>query len=753
MSGMIHVRLPDGSMIAVQSSDPKEAAAAARKYWVAQGHKLPATLPKAPPKSLLDRYKSFADKAGDFVGDFAGNAIDQVLPNWMDELYAAPRAAKALLTGKDAGEAFEDAQLRYKANQRSFEKEHPTAKTASTVTGILSSLMLPAGKVVKGGSLSSKALQAAKVGALYGAAAGAGEGEGLDLGRRSGNALASGAAGAVTGGALPLVSRGSRNLGHFAREHVPGVDTALRKTAEVGRNQAANLSDLLPPALRRRSAATAPATPSAVTQRAWRDALEAMDEGHIDAGPGIPGAVASPAAIAAEVGRRNEMGVPAMVGDVSPAMRNLTAKSSRGMGPGQTIVREALEARKATEGARVDRYVRDNLPTVPDPEAFVDDIKRQAKAAAGPLYAEAYGQPVYRSPAIQSIEQTPAFQEALPQAFRNIRNQIDDVTGKPKDPFAMGFRAMDADPNGLPPNVPHFRLPDGQFVTVGEGLSAEGYDQVIRAMRDAGVSAAERNPVTGRLEHNTNSVHINSLAGKLRDHLADQNAPYAQAVRQYGDDMAYSNAFRQGQGVGSLSGPEIAAQARALPEFALEPWATGAGTAIAEEASKYSARHPYGDVAGRVSAQLGDDAKQAALSEVTGNTGGVRNLQALLEFERQATANWKGIAKQGSSAQAGPAEGGVPMSFSGFKQALAGALSSAAGAATRKEYNGRLADVVTSKDPQTVDDIARVIRELAEARQNKSDRLHGRWLAGAGLYGRSVAPVDPVPEAQDEWGY
>lgn len=751
MSETIQVRLPDGSMVRVPTSDPQEAAAAARKYWAANGGKKKT---QSKPKGLWDRYKDWADKAGDFVGDFSGNAIDQVLPNWMDELYAAPRAAKALLKGEDAGQAFKDAQRRYKDNQKAFAKEHPTAKTASTATGVLASLALPAGKVMEGASLGSKALQSAKVGALYGAAAGAGEGEGLDLSRRSGNATSAAIPSAITGGLLPYAVHGSGNLGRLTREYVPGVDTALRKTAEAGNRQLAKLSGVLPPALRRRSGAnTAHELPSAVTQRAWRDALDAMGDGHIDAGPGLPGVVASPAAIAAEVARRNERGVPAMVGDVSPAMRNLTASTSRGMGPGQTMVREALDARKATEGARVDRYVRDNLPSVADPVAFVEDFQRQSKAAAAPLYAEAYRQPVYRSPAIQSIEQTPAFADALPQAFRNIRNQIDDVTGKPKDPFAMGFRAMDADPSGLPPNVPHFRLPDGQFVTVGEGLSAEGYDQVIRAMRDAGVSAAGRNPATGRIENNTNSVHINSLAGKLRDHLADQNAPYAQAVRQYGDDMAYSSAFRQGQDVGNLSGPEIAAQVRALPEFAMEPWATGAGTAIADEASKYAARHPYGDVAGRVSAQLGDDAKQAALSEATGNTGGVRNLQDLLEFERQATANWRGISKQGSSSQTGPAEGSIPLTLGGIKQSLAGALSSAAGLGTRKEYSRNLADIVTSQDPGKVDEIARALAEMAEARKARSNRAYSRVLVGSGLYGRGMNPEDPVPDEQDEWGY
>jgi hypothetical protein len=752
----VRVNLPDGSSVDVNTDDTKAAAAAARKYWAANGGKQ-SKLPKPPPKpkadqkpdnSLWGKYKRFTETAA----DFAGNAVDQVLPNWMDELYAAPRAVGALFRGEDAGKAFTDAQRRYKANQRQFAAKHPTAKTASTATGVVSSLALPAGRLIEGASLGQKALQAAKVGALYGAASGAGEGEGLDPSRRASNSVNNAVPSAITGAMFPFAARGSGNLGKFAREYVPGVDNVVRKTAAIGSAGVGKLSGMLPPSLRRRQPSRAE-QPSAVAERAWKGALEAMGEGHLDAGPGIPGVAASPAAIAAEVARRNERGVPAMVGDVSPAMRSLTASASRGMGPGQTMVREALEARKAAEGARVANYVRDNLPTVPDPVAFVDGFRRQSKAAVSPMYAEAYSQPVYRSPAIQAIEKTPAFQEALPQAFRNVRNQIDDVTGQPKDPFAMGFRAIAGDPNGLPPNTPYFQLPDGQLVTVGEGLTAEGYDQVIRAMHDTGISAAGRNPVTGRIENNTNSVHINSLAGQLRDQLAGQNAPYARAVRTYGDDMVYTDAFRQGQDIGKLSGPEISAQTRSLPEFAMEPWATGAGTAIADEASKYAARHPYGDVAGRVSGLLGDDAKQAALSATLGGSGGVGNLQDLLEAERQATANWRGISKQGSASQAGQAEGGVPLTLGGIKQTVLGALSDAAGLATRKEYARNMADIVTSRDPQAVDDIARKVRELAQARQDRSDRLHGRWLVGSGLYGRNLPATDPVPDDVEGWRY
>jgi hypothetical protein len=743
--------LPDGNYVTVPTDDPKQAAAMARQFWANNGNKSPDT---SKPKSLWSRYKSFADKAGDFVGDFAGNAVDQVLPNWMDELYAAPRAAKALVTGQDAGKAFTDAQRRYKANQKAFAKDHPTAKTASTVTGVLGGLYVPAGKALKGASLGRKAIQGAGVGALYGTIGGAGEGEGADVGRRTVNALGGAGAGALTGAAIPVGLSAGLKAGRAVRSRVPIVDKTVRWAGDKARS----LNDMVPPDVRRpwASAAERRAEPNATEMRAYGDLVDTMGQGHLDAGPGLPGAAASPGAVASEVGRRNALGAPAMVGDVSTNLRGLTARTSRSsgeMGPGQRLVREALEDRKTTEGGRVAGYIRDNLPTVADPVQYLDDYTRQAKAAAGPLYAEAYSQPVYRTPDIQAIERTPAFRDALPQAFRNIRNQLDDVTGQPKDPYAMGFRAIDGDPQGLPPNLPFFRLPDGQVVAVDNGLSAEGYDQVIRAMRDQSMAVAGRDPVTGRVLHNTDSVHIGSLAGRLRDNLAEQNQPYAQAVRGYGDAMAHTNAFRQGQDIANLSGPEIAAQTRALPDAAYEPWATGAGTAIAADASKYAARHPYGDVAGRVSALLGDDAKQAALSEVTGNTGGIRNLQDLLEAERQASLNWRGAggvprATGNSDALSDPSTDGRGMFRKGLEW-----VADKANARSREDYDLAMAEALTSRDPETVDSIARTVRERAARDQAFRDRLQRKTVRGVGLYGRSIAPLDPVVDEEDQYDW
>ncbi|MFD1959598.1 hypothetical protein ACFSHP_12075 [Novosphingobium panipatense] len=428
------VKLPDGSYVNVPTDDPKQAAAAASRYWQRKQQSAPSPKPAPKPASkpapkaepgLWDRYKGFVDTAA----DAAGNMWDNIAPNWMDELYAAPRAAKAFVTGGDAGKAFRDAQAKYKRNQASFAKNHPTAKAVSTGAGVVAGMALPAGRALKGASMGRKVAQGAGIGAAYGAAAGAGKGEGLDLGTRGGNAVVDGGAGLAVGAALPYGFDRMGAAGRWAREHVPGVDAVAQRTGRV---------------VDRMIGATEQRAPAAV-QQARRMLGHHMNQGEIARGPGIPSRPANPEAIGQEVAYRNAIGVPAMVGDVTQDMRDLTSWSSRGMGPGQSMVREALNTRKASEAARVRQHVAETLPTTTDPIAYVEQAKREASAAAAPHYQAAYTQPMYRTPPIQAIEQIPAFRRALPQAYENIQNQIDPATGLPKDPTAMGFRYFEGD--------------------------------------------------------------------------------------------------------------------------------------------------------------------------------------------------------------------------------------------------------------------------------------------------------------------
>lgn len=683
----VSVRLPDGSEISVNTDDTQAAAAAARTYWQRQqSSRRSQPQPRPTPQRQAQRPRPASPNRS-----FGAAFVDSVLPTWGDEIAGFGGGLGSLLQGRPYMEGYRRQSADFRKEQAEYRRANPGRSALATASGTAAALAVPMGALSRANTARKAIRQGALSGAAVGAVSGAGNGQGVS--ERATNAAYSGTMGAAVGAVMGPVANGAASATRWARRNVPGVDAAVRTVTAL-------------PNRAMRAITGAPAR-SAGTEQADRLMARQMAAGNIARGNGTLGPEASPQAIAAEVTRRNAQGVPAMVGDVTDNMRGLTEYASRGMGPGQSRVREAIESRKAGEAARVRQHVQATMPTTSDPIRHVETITQQARERAAPLYAEAYAQPLYRTEAIQGIERTPAFQEALPQAYRNIRNQIDPATLRPRDPAAMGFRDMpDADPNGLPPTGAYFRHPDGDgYVAYDQGLSVEGYDQAIRAMRDSGRAAGSINPLTGRLENNGNSVHINARAADLRQHLMDQNPAYAQAVRGYGDDMVHRDAFRQGGDVGKLTGHEVAAQGRSLPETAHGTWATGAGTSLADEASRYGAQYPNGSVANRVRQMVGDDAKQDAISRMAGDQGNLPGLLDRLESEQQGHLTWQAVNGNSRTAQRQQVDrdldraAGIPLSGGAAVSQLINFIAGRADSRFQQDVKARIAQVVTVVAP------------------------------------------------------
>lgn len=725
------VKLPDGRYVTVSTDDPQKAAAAAKKYYAAnptrpaQPRRASAARPAAPRRAAPRRTLTPFGVARSFLED----TVDNLLPNMGDEIAGFGGGLRSLVTEGDYMSGFKKGQREFKERNEVYERDHRALDAASTGTGTLAGMLLPAGRVAQGAGLGARTAQAGAVGFGYGAMSGLGQGEGLE--ERLTNAGREGLTGGAVGMVIPGGSQAAQNAGRWARRNVPGVDAAYRAATAI-------------PSRILRSVTGQPARAAGVEQ-ADRLIGEQMRRGNIQNGFGQPGVPASPQAIADEVAQRNARGVPAMIGDTTEEMRGLTEYASRGIGPGQSLVRRALEGRKATEGQRVRQHVQDTFPTTDDPIRFVEEAGQRARRDAEPLYRQAYAQPMFRNEAIQGIEQTPAFREALPQAFRNIRNQIDEATGLPKNPNAMGFREMrDVDPNGLPPNGPYFQAEDGRWISFENGLSTEGYDQVIRAMRDSGRSAANVNPVTGRIENTTNSVHINARAADLRNQLASQNAPFREATERYADEMGIRQAFDQGGNVGTATGHEINAQLRTIPQNARDAFTRGAGTAMADEASRYASRFPSGDAANRVRQMIGDDVKQQALSEAQGNTGGVRDLLERLEYEQQGNQVYRRVNGNSATAQRQQLDAdldsgaGIPTSRDGIVSRIITALADRAAPQLKQDLKERIAQVVTASDAQTVQEVMEAIAAQAERDAQFRRLLQQASVGAAAAYGSNL---------------
>jgi hypothetical protein len=90
------------------------------------------------------------------AGDFFGDVVDNVLPNWGDELLGGiPAAIGSLGTDEGMGAAFDRGQAEFKANQAQYDEDHPNLAWASTLGGMGAGLLLPGGAAVKGAGMGS----------------------------------------------------------------------------------------------------------------------------------------------------------------------------------------------------------------------------------------------------------------------------------------------------------------------------------------------------------------------------------------------------------------------------------------------------------------------------------------------------------------------------------------------------------------------------------------------------------------------
>jgi hypothetical protein len=693
------IRLPNGEEIEIATDDPKQAAAVAKNIWA---KRQAASEPTKKPHT-----NAFREFVGEGVGAGIGNIMDNVLPNWGDEVAGLGALLGAYTgSGRDPKTAFADGQREFREQQEAYKAAHPVTSKATAVTGFGLGLAAPTGRVAQGGA----------AGAGYGAASGAGEGNGIV--DRATNAARSASIGGAFGAAAAPVMDGAMWLGRQARQNIPGVDQAVTALSNVPRA-----------ILQRVGIGAGRIQPGQRAQeQADRILHREMNRGNIQRGMGQPGPAANPDAILTEVQNRQALGVPAMPGDVTEPMRNLTSWSSRGMGPGQTRVVQALDARKASEANRVRQHVIDEFGPVGDPLLQVEQHMQRAREQAAPMYRAAYNEPMVVNDEIASIMRTPAFQEAIPNAVRNIRNAQ-------RDPMELGFR-----------------LHSDGTITAAETLSTEGFDQVIRAMRDNGRAAAEVNPLTGRVNNTTDSVHINARAGDLRQQLAAQNPAYREVTERYADDMAQRDAFQRGQDISSLTGHEINAQRRAMPENAQGSWSIGARTALADQASEFGAKYPTGDTAANLRKALGDDVKQQAIGEMTGNTGAVRGLQDRLEAEHQGNILWKDV--QGNSKTASrqqldadldeAASGRLSnLSARGMLTGVINFIGDRASSQFRNDVKARIAEVATETNPATVQELMAEIAQRAQRDREFADLLHRAGVIGTKGYAVNIEPARP----------
>ncbi len=299
-----------------------------------------AGLPKPPPArksmSLPDRLTSVA-----------GAVADTIIPNGGDEIEGGINWA---LSGGAPG-SFQEGRQNFARRQTEWTQPGNGGRAANFIArgaGFIPAARAAGLKIMSGPTRAAQAANASATGAAAGAIGGGFTGD--TAAERTKNAYQGGTFGAVVGGAFPYAAAGAHKVGRWGRDLV---------------------SPMIEPARAARRA----------TEAAGRTVQQALADG----GQNL-------AQAASEVGRRVQMGVPAVLADVADSSRQLFGWASRGVGPGQQMVRDMATRRQSAMAERMHGHVEGTLGSTANPLAQSEALKRKAQEAAAPLYAKAYRQ-------------------------------------------------------------------------------------------------------------------------------------------------------------------------------------------------------------------------------------------------------------------------------------------------------------------------------------------------------------------------
>ncbi|WP_308814979.1 hypothetical protein [Sphingomonas sp. GV3] len=633
-------------------------------------------------------------------------------------------------------QAFREEAAASDQDRARLETDHPDVASAAWGTGLLSSLALPQARVLRGTSLASGIGNAGINGATYGALSGAlnDTGDG-----RLTNTLLGAGAGGVLGGVAPVAGRGVAAATSAARRNLPGLNGILTGLENVPRR------------LRGENLITPAASAHAQAERILaRD----MAGGTITTGMGTGEVPATPVNVASEVARRQSLGVPAIPADTSEPLRQTFTGALSGGGRMASRARRALASRQAQQASRIRGHLAETLGPAIDPIVEGEAILSRAKAAAGPAYRTAYaqGSPMVLTPELQSLMARPAVRYNFGQAYDNIRN-------RGGNPEAMGFR-LD---------------PSSGEVVLSQQPTFEAFDQVVRSLN----GGVKRNPLTGRPEMDNQSASLSAAAQDLDQYLRRTNGAYADAKAAYADDMAIRDALERGRDVAALSGPEINAQRRTMPQHAQEAWTAGARTGLAERTTTVGLK-PGANGAASLRASLGlsgagalsaggDASKQQAIEVMAARPGVLSRLDDRLEAEHQAYQTFAELAAPSGRGKTPVSDAAeqlgllVDVAAKASTGRFVGALAAAArgnprgSAAFRRDVQDRTAEILGAAEPGAVQEAMRALDRRPSLDASQSLRRDATMSAASRSAVLQAAGQDASPapssyfEAERAW--
>lgn len=440
----------------------------------------------------LAGYQPPVEKPGPIRG-YAMSALNGLTFGFGDE---AVGSIIGLLTGEGAQGGRDD----YRAELQKFGEANPVSSTIAEVGGaaLLTPLMGPAGLTGAGTSMGGRVATGAAVGGAAGAGFGAGTATG-GLSERAKGAVVGGTLGAATGGALPVVGA-----------------VAGTVTKPVGR-QFASWTERLRGAPKGTTASKA----------AREMVAEAIAR---DYGGSLEAAIR-------EAERMIRTGAPVTLADIMKQNGDDLIKAATALrGPGKQRVVEEMLTRQADQGERIiSRLFRSLKLGAENAYDAADDIMAGRKAAATPLYEQAFTQEAKVTPELAKLLSHPRFQKAY--EYGRLIAADEDLAG------VANKGALKVPPLAVDKN--------GKFV--GQTIPVRALDYMKRGLdatiEQAGKSGAE--PLDRQ-----HARALRALLNKALDEVADV-PEYVRARGVWKGETEMLEALQLGKGGAPLAATEV----------------------------------------------------------------------------------------------------------------------------------------------------------------------------------------------------
>lgn len=425
----------------------------------------------------------------------------------------------------------------------------------------------------------------------------------------------------------------------------------------------------------------------------------------------------TPESVGADMAAAHANGVPMALADTGENVRGLLAAASRSSGGARTVARDALSERQAELADRVTGAIQRDLGPVANPHEVADTLMTKARDDAAPLYEQAYSLPgadTFGQKAAP-LFQRPSMQKALANAYRIAKEEG-------RDPTALGF---DVNSSG---EVSLGRVPSWQTLDYVK----RGLDDVVESYRD---------PVTGKLNLDTEGRAINNTRASFLKAFDQANPTYAQARKAWGGPVSGINAMNLGRKALNMTADDLEARMRDMTPFEKNMFALGTRRAMAELVQS------KGDTADVVNALVGTGKKRAMLGRLFGDQQTFQRFVDTLGQEREGFRTFKQAMLGSPTAANLQDDSALQTAATAADLMLSGGIPVATatrhaikflGVKLGKKAQEQIAALLSNTDPTAIRELAAELRAQAEKRGIRLRKISS--IAGtAGKGGLAVA--------------